>query len=218
MPKPTIDLTGQRFGRLTVLRRGENALRKDGRHNATFVCQCDCGNVVTVLAIHLKTGNTQSCGCIHKESIGNLNKTHGQTKTRLYRIYLRMKQRCTNESLSDYQHYGGRGISVCDEWSTFEPFLEWAMQTGYNNTLTIDRIDNSQGYSPDNCRWVTMAVQANNKRNNRLLTHDGKTQTLSQWATEIGIGRSTIEARLSRGWSISDALTKPLRTRRKNES
>lgn len=211
MPKPTIDLTGRKFGRLTVLGRGEDATRKNGRHDTTFICQCDCGNVTQVMASRLKNGCTQSCGCIHREFIGSLNKKHGQTNTRLYAIWERMRARCNNENTKEYPHYGGRGIRVCDEWDDFEVFREWALQAGYTDKLTIDRIDNSAGYCPNNCRWATMTEQANNKRNNHLITLNGKTQTLAQWVKETGIKRDTIKKRIKYGWSIEDALTKPVK-------
>lgn len=215
MPKPTVDLSGQTFGRLTVIHKGEDYTRKNGRHETAFVCQCECGNVIRVRASQLKSGNTQSCGCARKEQVGALNRTHGKSGTRLHYIWARMRQRCLNESCSDYKHYGARGITVCEEWSSFEAFETWALSSGYDDTLSIDRQNNSLGYSPENCRWVTDVVQANNKRSNRLLTYNGKTQTVSQWAKEIGINRQTIEQRLLRDWSIEDALTTPLRKRRK---
>lgn len=211
MPRRTDDLTGQKFGRLTVLGRGEDFRRKDGRHNATFVCHCDCGNLTTVIASHLKNGNTKSCGCIHKEFVASINKSHGKTETRLYRIWLRMKQRCNNKHTACYEYYGARGIAMCREWADdFHSFETWAKSAGYNDTLTIDRIDVNGAYCPKNCRWVSRKTQANNMRSNRYITYNDKTQTLSQWSDETGLNRQTITTRLDKlGWSVEDALTKP---------
>ena len=134
--------------------------------------------------------------------------THGQRNTRLYHIWTSMKQRCCNPNHKYYNLYGGRGISVCEEWLNFEPFYEWAKASGYNDKLTIDRKDNDKGYSPDNCRWTTQKVQCNNRRNNVLLTCNGKTQTLTQWSEELGIGIDTLWRRMNvYGWDVERTLT-----------
>lgn len=168
------DLTGQRFGRLTVLERAEN-----GSHGRTrWMCQCDCGNTHIATAAHLKSGEVSSCKCLKKEffaakaseiASGNHNKrTHGKTGSRLYGIWNGMKQRCSNPNRNRYDHYGGKGITVCDEWlHNFQAFYDWAMANGYADNLTIDRNDNDKGYSPDNCRWATMKEQQNNRTNNK---------------------------------------------------
>lgn len=219
MSKPTVDLSGLKFGRLTVIERGEDIIRKNGRHSATFICLCDCGNKIQVLASSLKNQNTRSCGCLQRDTVRNLRKSHGKTNSRLYRIWERMRQRCNNPNSTDYQHYGGRGIHICEEWSSYSAFEDWSLSSGYDDGLSIDRIDNSLGYSPDNCRWVSMNIQANNKRNNRILTYNGRTQTLSKWAEETGLYHSTISRRIDiYGWSISDALSKPAKGRKTNES
>lgn len=217
MPSSTIDLSGKRFGRLTVLHRGEDAIRKNGRHSSTFVCQCDCGNVVQVRAACLKSGNTQSCGCLQKEAVGNLRKSHGLSNSRLYRIWSQMKQRCEDENNRAYKYYGGKGVTVCDEWNDFSVFAQWALESGYDDTLTIDRVENSVGYEPKNCRWVTMLAQNNNKTDNHLLTYNGKTQNITQWANEVGICRATISRRIHLGWSVEEALTLPVIKGRKRK-
>lgn len=207
------DLTGMKFGRLTVLMYGDPAIRKDGRRDTTFVCKCDCGNIIVVRGASLKNGNTSSCGCKRIESISQLRRTHGMTQTRLYRIWLRMKQRCNNENSDDYQYYGAHGISVCDEWlNDYKVFEEWSMNNGYGDSLTIDRIDVDGNYSPENCRWTTRKIQSNNTHSNRKITYGNKTQTLSEWSSETGIQRQTIIKRMDTlGWSIEKSLTEPVK-------
>ena len=155
-----IDLTGQRFGRLTVLHRD-----KPKNKRTIWLCKCDCGNEVAVEAYNLKTSHTQSCGCLQKEATSSANKTHGMSDTRLYRIWVDMHNRCYQKSYHAYNHYGGRGITICDEWlHDFQTFFNWAIENGYKDNLSIDRIDNEKGYSPDYCRCVTMEDQYKNKR------------------------------------------------------
>ena len=130
-----------------------------------WVCRCECGSEVVVEAYSLKTGHTQSCGCFQREATSAANRTHGKRKTRLYRIWVCMKTRCYQKSYHAYRHYGGRGITVCDEWlNNFQGFYDWANANGYSDELSIDRIDVNGCYSPQNCRWVTMAEQNKNKR------------------------------------------------------
>lgn len=130
-----------------------------------WLCRCECGKEIVVEAYNLKTGHTQSCGCLQREATSVANKTHGKRNTRLYRIWICMKNRCYRKNHDAYKHYGGRGIKVCDEWlHSFKAFNDWAMANGYRDDLSIDRIDTNKGYSPDNCRWATMAEQNKNKR------------------------------------------------------
>lgn len=155
-----IDLTGQRFGMLTVIERAETINKR-----TRWLCKCDCGNEVIAEAYNLKSGHTQSCGCLQREATSQANKTHGMSNTRLYRIWCDMHNRCYQKSYHAYQHYGGRGIVISDPWlRDFQPFYDWAMANGYRDDLSIDRIDPNGNYSPDNCRWVTMAEQNKNKR------------------------------------------------------
>ena len=157
---PLRDLQGQRFGRLTVVYRLPTVNKR-----TMWLCECDCGNEVSVDAQNLHTGHTQRCGCLHREMLSEASTTHGKKDTRLYRIWNHMKTRCYRKSYHAFRHYGGRGIRVCDEWlHDFQAFYDWAMSHGYTDDLSIDRIDTNGNYSPDNCRWVTMAEQNKNKR------------------------------------------------------
>lgn len=195
-----IDLTGQRFGRLTVV----GFERQGGRGHSYWRCKCDCGGYTIARGSHMKAGNVTSCGCVPA------HKTHGESRTRLYVIWNNMKQRCGNPNSIEYHLYGGRGISVCDEWqSSYEAFRDWALANGYKSGLSIDRKENDGPYCPDNCRWATAREQANNTRRNRLLTYDGETRSIAEWARVIGVKPVTLRSRIDKyHWSVEDALKK----------
>lgn len=197
-----IDLTGERFGRLTVIERAES-----NKYGAIWKCSCDCGNRVSVAGVKLRNGHTRSCGCLVSDTIGNLNKTHGMSHTRLHYIWGNMKSRCYNPNNHFYKRYGGRGITVCDEWiDDFTAFVDWALSSGYDESLTIDRIDNDQSYFPDNCRWANKTEQANNRKSSRLFEMGGEIKSISEWCREYKKKSPTVAYRLRQNWTIEEAL------------
>ena len=181
------DLTGQRFGMLTVIERAEN---KSGR--TAWKCKCDCGNISIALASNLVRGFTKSCGCnVYKDK----NKRHGKAKTRIYAIWKAMHFRCNNPNFAYFKDYGGRGIVVCDEWNSFENFYEWAMAKGYTDKLTIDRINVNGNYEPSNCRWANYNTQARNRRNTIYIEHKGTKMSIADWCDLLDKPYKTIIAR-----------------------
>lgn len=204
-----IDLTGQRFGRLTVIERAEDYISPKAQPQPAWLCRCDCGNIRTIVGHALRSGHTNSCGCIASEKarvLGNTS-THGLSKTRLHKLWRGMKDRCYNPKCPSYPHYGNRGITVCEEWEQdFKAFYDWAMGNGYQEGLSIDRIDNDKGYSPDNCRWTTIAIQNRNKRNLRYVTINGITKTLAEWCRHYNVSSSIVYQRIRNGWTPEEAL------------
>lgn len=197
---------GAKFDRLTLIKEVEKG---------KWLCKCDCGNEKIVASNHIGTNHTKSCGCLNREIITK----HGQSRNRIYRTYQAMKDRCTNENSQFYKEYGGRGISICDDWlgeNGFENFYDWAMRNGYSGTLTIDRIEVNGNYEPNNCRWATMKVQNNNLRSNRRITINGITHTVAEWSDIVGIKSATIFSRLRSGMSEESAIMTPLMRKRGN--
>lgn len=197
------DVTGETFGALTAIAfAGRSAA-----HRVMWDCVCECGTKVIVRWDHLRDGGTQSCGCLVKRRMATLNRTHGKSKTPLYRVWRGMIARCEDGNSPHFKYYGGRGITVCAEWrNSFETF-ERDMGAGYRAGLSIDRVDNDRGYSASNCRWATDTQQSRNRRFNRLITFEGETRCLSEWAELVGIKASTLRERLRRGWSPERTLT-----------
>lgn len=190
------DLTGHRFGKLVAMQKVDATQKKD--NHAYWLCLCDCGNSAVVSSNHLRCGDTSSCGCL----------SNGKSYTRLYRLWDGMKQRCYTKSETAYKYYGGRGIKVCEAWKNdFQAFHDWALETGYSDELTIDRIDVNGDYEPSNCRWSTRRVQMNNTRRNRILTFNGQSKTIAEWSEATGIKQNTILYRIRRNWSVERALT-----------
>lgn len=191
-----IDLLGQKFGRLTVVKRMPN----NNRNQAVWKCRCDCGNEIIVEAGHLRNGHTQSCGCFQRDRDVEYHTTHGMKGTKLFRVFHCMKGRCYNPTDKKYNRYGARGIKICDEWlNNPSSFFEWAAQNGYKDGLSIDRIDNNGNYCPENCRWVDNKIQSNNKSTNVVIEHNGISKTISEWADVLGISYSTAKSRYKSG-------------------
>lgn len=200
------NLIGKKFGRLTVIGIDDKPSRK-----TYFVCQCDCGNVKTIRGDSLKCGAVKSCGCLKKEQDKiNLtaNHSHKQSGTRLYQIWIGMKMRCNNVHDTSYHRYGGRGIKVCEEWENkFENFYNWSIKNGYDETLTIDRINNDGNYEPNNCRWANAKEQCNNRETNIKITIGNSTKTLTEWCLIFNLDFKMIYARYSRnGFAGIDEL------------
>ena len=202
-----VDLTGQRFGRLTVIKRVENNGKK-----VMWLCRCDCGNETTVFSGYLRNGDTKSCGCLSKDKLRERRFKHGESrKTRLYNIWIHIKHRTSgkaNEKRTK-KWYTDKNIKMCEEWSDFRNFRDWANANGYDDSLTIDRIDGNKGYSPENCRWVDWKTQTRNKSNNINITRNGETKCLKDWCTELGLKYRSIFQRIARGWDKEKALTTP---------
>ena len=205
-------MIGKKFNRLVVLKRVEN----DKYGNTKWLCECECGNKVEVLGIHLRSNHTRSCGCLQKEVLKNTNhySKHNMTKTRIYKIWNGIKNRTNSTStLKDthYKNYSGRGIKICEEWEVFENFYKWSIDNGYTDKLTIDRINTDGNYEPSNCRWVDMKTQNNNRRNNYLITYNNETHTMTEWNNILGFTTGLLKNRLNRGWSIQKAFTTEIR-------
>jgi hypothetical protein len=206
-------MIGQKFGSLTVIGIGKS----NGIKPVSIVpCKCDCGEEVFCASGHLIKGVAcRKCGNL---KISKANSTHGQRKSPEYRVWVAMKNRCLNVKSSNWPNYGGRGISVCDEWKRFENFMS---DMGQRPSLghTIDRLDNSKGYSKENCRWATKAEQTRNRSISRKLTVKGETKTLGEWAEQYGMLYGTLQDRIYSGWAHEDAVLTPIGKRRpsKNE-
>ena len=193
MPK-FMDLSGQRYGRLVVIcLDGENSAHGKNR----WICRCDCGNSKSVSVGSLRSGRVKSCGCLQRERTSRASRKHGTGyEARLYRIWHGIKKRCLNSNACNYNDYGGRGISVCDEWKeSYIAFRKWALSNGYNDSLTIDRINNDGDYCPDNCRWADRKTQSRNSRHAHNITIDGNTKCVRDWINDLGISES-----IGRSW------------------
>ena len=188
------DLTGKKFGLLTVVGMVDSDTRK-----TYWVCQCDCGNMKTVRSDSLQSGAIKSCGCLKKaQDKVNLTKhhRHKMSGTRIYQEWQGMKGRCYNSHDPRYDRWGGRGIKVCDEWKeSFEAFYSWALSSGYSDELTIDRIDNDGDYTPENCRWATQKEQSRNRSTNINITIGNSTRTLTEWCEIFQLDYKTVVSR-----------------------
>lgn len=209
MGRKCIDLTGKVYGKLIVVGRVHNK----GKYPA-WLCKCECGNEHIVLGTSLQQGNVTSCGCYHREIASITNIKHQKSKDKIYKEWSGIKTRCFNEKFYKYKDYGGRGITMCDRWrDSFEAFYEDVSKLPHfgEKGYSINRKNNDGNYEPDNVEWADKITQANNKRNNHLITYNGKTQTLAQWSKETGILSSVIIKRFNLGWDVDEILTKPVR-------
>lgn len=201
------NLTGQKFGRLTVV-----CVARRINYKTYWKCECDCGCVTVVQASNLKSGHTKSCGCYNSEVTTKRNYKHGKRFTPLYNTWNNMRRRCYDEMNAKYYIYGARGITVCDEWEDFETFYDDVsiLPNFGKKGFTLHRIDNDGNYEPSNVKWANAKEQANERSSNRLYTYNGKTQTISQWADEYNINYEKLRQRLVyRNWTIEKALTTP---------
>lgn len=204
-----VDLTGQKFGKITVLKRVEDKEYKK-RSVIQYLVQCECGKEFKVLGQSLTRTKVPTRMCKACSST-----THGLKLSRLYGVWANMKARCYNPKANNYKNYGKRGIRVCKEWKKdFKSFYEWAIKSGYKEGIkgeyTLERIDVNKNYCPENCTWVTITEQEQNKRNSIRITYKGETKSLKEWAKVIGIKEVTLRGRYQNGWSIERMLTEPL--------
>lgn len=214
MPK-AIDLTGRKFGRLTVLCASRNKQNK----RKYWECVCDCGTHCFAYTHALIRGSVKSCGCSKVQHGGCTG-----VEERLYGVWRGMRQRCYDKNRQNYKNYGGRGITVCDEWrDDYGAFRSWAYQNGYDETMgrsccLIDRIDNSKGYSPDNCRFVTPKDSIKNRRNTVTATLNGETHTIKEWCDILNKDYNLVRGRMYRGWNFENAIDLPIQyqNRRRN--
>lgn len=206
------DRVGQKFGRLTVLKLSD---RRTLHQTVIWICRCDCSNIKEIPANDLAMGKTKSCGCLKREialaQVAKLTK-HGQCYSRIYKRWAGMMRRCYDSSKENFNLYGGRGISVCKRWHSFEKFYKDMGEVPFG--MTLDRIDTNGNYEPSNCRWATPKQQSNNRTNNKIIEWNGQKKTLSQWATDIGMSINALWARFDHSWGVEKALTTPLRVRR----
>lgn len=197
--RPKANLVGKRFEKLTVIEE-----TRSNNNKVAWICKCDCGNYITLETARLTSDHRYSCGCEHRLQ-------HHCSYTPLYKTWTSMKQRCYNPKDEFYRFYGGKGVRVCDEWkNSFRAFKKWSLEHNYVHGLQIDRIDVNGNYEPDNCRWVTPKVNANNRTNSRMYTIDGETKTLTEWCETYNVPYQRVYSRLAKhNISIIEALTLP---------
>lgn len=203
-----IDASGQRFGRLTALREVE----RQGKHRR-YLCRCDCGVEKAVNLGHLRRGAVVSCGCYAKERARSTRRKHGlfvnhagdpnEARTRLYSVWVNLRQRCENPANPRYARYGGRGIAVCRQWADFARFRDWALANGYRDDLTLDRIDNDGPYEPENCRWATYAVQRRNRPDAYQVPVGGRVLTLAEASQELGVSKTRLRNHIRRYGAVN---------------
>ncbi|MGL5732317.1 MAG: hypothetical protein ACRCX5_14505 [Bacteroidales bacterium] len=204
------DMSGLTFNRLTVLSRADNVNMR-----AMWNCLCSCGKELIVSGKHLRNKSVQSCGCLNKEILDKSRVSHGMTNTKIYKKWAMMKTRATNKNRDHAHNYILRGIGICDEWKSFESFYEWALNNGYSDDLTIERIDVDKPYCPSNCKWIKLSDQAFNKTSTHWIEFRGERKSLTEWAIQLGFKPNVIMERINRyKWSIEKALTTPVKNNR----
>lgn len=203
---------GDRFGKLTVIKELPTRKRPPRTYDRMFLCSCDCGNQVTVAMSGLRGGSTNSCGCLIKER-GKIKKDSDELPDRrLRRIWYNMRRRCDGRNEKDFRNYTSRNIKVCAEWiNDFETFKKWALSNGYSPVLTIDRIDGSLGYFPDNCRWATVKQQMNNVKYNVVLKKGDEFHTIAEWSEILGVKAHSLYRRKKEGWDDERILNTPIK-------
>jgi hypothetical protein len=206
-----LELVGLRIGRLTVEERVGTHKTPKGVQRSLWRCRCDCGGETTITAKVIRSGHSQSCGCLQKERVSEANRTHQGSRTKLYKVWTAMKQRCHNPDDPGYHNYGGRGIEVCERWrESFEAFLA-DVGPKPSDKHSLDRFPNGNGnYEPGNVRWATWTEQMSNTRRTRHIEYGGETLTIKEWSVRTGIAYATLKQRLDNGMSPEAALTTPV--------
>lgn len=202
---------GDRYNRMVIIKEGDAKIYPSVGSRRMFKCLCDCGVIKTVNLGSLRSGLTQSCGCLKIEMVKISSTTHGQWYTRQSKIWRGMIQRIKNSKNSSYNYYGGRGVTVDKKWLTFEGFWE-DMEEGYSDELSLDRVNNDGNYCKENCRWATKKEQARNTSTNRIIKFNGQEKCITEWSKELGGSSALLYKRINKlGWSIHKSLTTPVR-------
>jgi hypothetical protein len=200
-----VDITGENFGRLTA----NNVIGRNKHNQLLWNCTCECGNETVVLGFLLRQGQTQSCGCLHRDVMQTVFVTHGKAGTPIYAVWRSMMQRCYDKNSHAYDRYGGRSVSVCERWQDFTNF--YADMGERQEGMSLERVDNDGDYSPENVVWADSKAQARNRRSTIYLEHDGQRKSMAEWAEETGVKIATLWARVNRGMPVDIALTKGVR-------
>lgn len=204
-----IDLTGQRFGRLKVIERAPNHIQPCGKSKVLWKCICDCGNEICTDGYGLRKGMTKSCGCYGKEQRIKANTIHGMSRSRLAKIYANMRSRCYNPNASKYEIYGGKGIKICDEWlNDRTKFFDWAVNNGYKEDLTIDRIDPNKDYEPNNCIWATVTEQNNHLSNAHFIDTPFGNITIVEYSRKLNAPYNLVYGMLYRGHTVEEVFNR----------
>lgn len=214
-----IDLTGQKFGKLTVIERSPDHIQTSGKHITMWRCRCECGKEINTYTQTLRNGEAKSCGCLRR----NIIEKHGMSNTKLFRIWSGIKSRCYNLNNKKYQDYGARKIIMCPSWldkdNGFNNFYNDVSKLSHfgEQGYSINRIDNNGNYEPSNVEWSTYIEQNNNRRNNRFIEYNGEIHTIAEWARKTGIKANALRIRIDRlRWDIQQAFTTPVKKRRNN--